>query len=136
MNRGRNSLRGLLVVAAWLLAAPAPAGTPGSWSAHPGSVRVAGPDRFYAAPAAHPPPRARGHRIVRVRWHYRLPPGRETLVQLCTPTRCVPLTGSRGTDTALAGADAGVPLRLRFRLPPGCDRSLRVRAAVVLVDYR
>lgn len=136
MSHRRNNLRSILIAAAWLLAVPALASTPGSWSAHSGSIRVAGPDRFYAGPTLHPPLRAHGHRIVRVRWHYRLQPGREVLAQLCTPTRCVPLAGSRGTDTALAGADAGASLRLRFRLPPGCDRPLRVRSFGLLVDYR
>lgn len=98
--------------------------------------RVAGPDRSYASAPLTPPAAAAGAHVRRVHWRYVLPPGRGLLAELCADRHCVPVTGSRGSSEALAGAAADAPLEFRFRLPAGQRTPVQVGAIELSVDYR
>lgn len=124
-------------MAGWVFATAVAAVAPGSWSSPVPAVRVGGPARMYASGVVAPPrPLPPAARLQRVRWRYHLPAGARLDAWLCTGDRCVVLAGRSGVTAALAGSEANAPLRLRFRLPAGARRPVKVTRIQLTAEYR
>lgn len=107
----------------------------GSWTVGAGSVDVGGRGQSYASAELAPRLAGSGTAIRRVRWRYRLPPGRSVAATLCAGARCIDLEGQRGESTALAGVSARTPLQFRFRLRAGDAPPVRVSHIELVVDH-
>lgn len=138
-SRRMKGMRGMVIAlaaAAWLSGGASVAmANAGSWVADAQGLRVAVPGRDTSSRTLSPPRQVTaGTTITRVAWRYRMPPGRSLSVSLCHPSRCIPLSSSSGTSSALAGLPANASLHFRFRLPEG--PAVQVEGLQVIVDYR
>lgn len=125
----------LLLPAADVAVAESGVPAPGSWQAQAPALYVARSDQRTCSEPLQPPPLAQGRRLASIAWQFAAPPAAPLRAWLCQGAQCVALPGPRGRSHALAGLDAGQPLRLCFlRERPGAV--LAVRGLQVLVEYR
>jgi flagellar protein FlhE len=109
----------------------------GSWSAQIPGLMVAMSDRAIASQSTSPPATTKLHsgQLGRIQWQFQHPPGALLNAWLCHPEQCVPLTGMRGSTSALAGHSVDAPLHFRFALRPG-QRPVRVQGLQLIVNYQ
>lgn len=134
-----GAMKGASLVAL-LLAAPlwvSAVNAAGSWVASAPAITVAMAGRSVASDELAPPnpELARGQRIGRVSWQYRVPPGVAVDAWLCQGAQCVALPGPRGHTQALAGLEAQVPLHFRFALGDRRQRPVTLQGLQVIVNH-
>jgi flagellar protein FlhE len=108
----------------------------GSWQAVLGDLDLRVPGRIKLLPPLKPPALAHGRTLTRVSWQFSQQPRRAGYqAWICHPDRCFALPTLRGSSRALAGLDAGQPLRVGFRLPAGAP-PFTVQSLQLQVEYR